>query len=238
MIRRFKQGRSKVCEIQQKSQYKNTINGIGKSIFKTNKLNELCDYIMYRNENEDLPMSKQYLSDLCNISKKTIIKWDNKMIENGFMSNDGYFYVVKSFNYDKSIKGYSLTNKEEYKSYIKSTYKIREAKGKLKKKLLENKISDDEFDLLNDSLTDSLYKANDNKIVYRINKYNIIKNNVLYKEIIKLIKETLIDSNKVNRQKSLDIKDDWRIKEYNTIKEANDSINSKLKEMGINVKTN
>ena len=148
------------------------------------------------------------------------------------------FMLQNNHNYDKSIKGYSLTNKEEYKSYIKSTYKIREAKGKLKKKLLENKISDDEFDLLNDSLTDSLYKANDNKIVYRINKYNIIKNNVLYKEIIKLIKETLIDSNKVYRQESLDIKDDWRIKEYNTIKEANDSVNSKLKEMGINVKTN
>ena len=239
LIKRFKKGRKFLCEIDEMSENKNTLNGIGKGIFNTNKLNELCDYIMYRDENEDLPISKQYLSEKCNVSRVTVSKWDKIMIENGFMSDDGYFYVVKCLNSDKSLKGYSLTNEEEYKSYISSTYKIRIAKNKLKKKLTENKIDSEEFDMFNDALTESLYNANDNKIVYKINKYNIERNNKLYSEIVNLIEETLNSKMKSDyRQYWLEenINNDWRLKEYEMQKEANNIINEKLLELGIAVK--
>lgn len=239
LIKRFKKGRKFLCEIDEMSENKNTLNGIGKGIFNTNKLNELCDYIMYRDENEDLPISKQYLSEKCNVSRVTVSKWDKIMIENGFMSDDGYFYVVKCLNSDKSLKGYSLTNEEEYKSYISSTYKIRMAKNKLKKKLTENKIDSEEFDMFNDALTESLYNANDNKIVYKINKYNIERNNKLYSEIVNLIEETLNSKVKSDyRQYWLEnsINTNWRLKEYEMKKEANNIINEKLLELGITVK--
>lgn len=239
LIKRFKKGRKFLCEIDEISENKNTLNGIGKGIFNTNKLNELCDYIMYRDENEDLPISKQYLSEKCNVSRATVSKWDKIMIENGFMSDDGYFYVVKCLNSDKSLKGYSLTNEEEYKSYISSTYKIRMAKNKLKKKLTENKIDSEEFDMFNDALTESLYIANDNKIVYKINKYNIERNNKLYSEIVNLIEETLNSKVKSDyRQYWLEnsINTNWRLKEYEMKKEANNIINEKLLELGITVK--
>lgn len=239
LIKRFKKGRKFLCEIDEVSENRNTLNGIGKGIFNTNKLNELCDYIMYRDENEDLPISKQYLSEKCNVSRVTVSKWDKIMIENGFMSDDGYFYVVKCLNSDKSLKGYSLTNEEEYKSYISSTYKIRIAKNKLKKKLTENKIDSEEFDMFNDALTESLYNANDNKIVYKINKYNIERNNKLYSEIVNLIEETLNSKVKSDyRQYWLEnsINTNWRLKEYEMKKEANNIINEKLLELGITVK--
>ena len=239
LIKRFKKGRKFLCEIDEMSENKNTLNGIGKGIFNTNKLNELCDYIMYRDENEDLPISKQYLSEKCNVSRVTVSKWDKIMIENGFMSDDGYFYVAKCLNSDKSLKGYSLTNEEEYKSYISSTYKIRIAKNKLKKKLTENKIDSEEFDMFNDALTESLYNANDNKIVYKINKYNIERNNKLYSEIVNLIEETLNSKMKSDyRQYWLEenINNDWRLKEYEMQKEANNIINEKLLELAIAVK--
>ena len=89
LIRRFKQGRKYVCEIEKESSCKELFSGIAKSMFNTNKVVELSDYIMYRNKNEDLPLSKNMLSDLCNIHRNTITKWDKKMIENNFMSNDG-----------------------------------------------------------------------------------------------------------------------------------------------------
>ena len=233
--RRFKDGRKMKCEIELKSKNENTLKGIGKTIFKTNKLSELCDYILYRDENEDLPISKSFLSELCNVSRVTITKWDRMMMENGFMSNDGCFYIVKSLNYDGSVRGYSLTDVNEYNSFIKSTFKYRKAKTMLKMKLFENKISSDEYDMLYESINESLYKATDNKNIYKISKYNMSKNNELYKSIIELIENTLVNKTKSDyRQYWLEenINNDWRRKEYEINKSIKENVNEYLKQYG------
>lgn len=124
LIKRFKKGRKFLCEIDEISENKNTLNGIGKGMFNTNKLNELCDYIMYRDENEDLPISKQYLSEKCNVSRVTVSKWDKIMIENGFMSDDGKINNDNEI-LNSIIKNISQSSDKEYRmEYINCNYDI------------------------------------------------------------------------------------------------------------------
>ena len=124
LIKRFKQGRKYVCEIEKESSCKELFSGIAKSMFNTNKVVELSDYIMYRNKNEDLPITKEMLKKLCNVNKNTITKWDKAMIDNGFMSKD---CKINNDNeiLNSIIKNISQNSDKEYRiEYINCNYAI------------------------------------------------------------------------------------------------------------------
>ena len=189
LIRRFKQGRKMVCEIIEISYKDSIINGISKGIFNTNKIVELSDYIMYRNKNEDLPLTKEMLKKLCNVSKNTITKWDKIMIENKFMSKDGYFYIVKLYDDNNNVLGYELTSEYEYKSYIKNNKYINK-RDKIIDDYNSGKIDKEQLCLMLSGLDDYI-RANKGKFVYRVNKYNIVKDNILFNQILTILESSI-----------------------------------------------
>lgn len=196
LIKRFKQGRKYVCEIEKENSCKELFSGIAKSMFNTNKVVELSDYIMYRNKNEDLPITKEMLKKLCNVNKNTITKWDKAMIDNGFMSKDGYFYIVKLYDSNGNVLGYELTSEEEYKSYVKNNIYIKK-RNKIIDDYNSSKIDKEQMCLMLSGLEDYI-RANEGKFVYRVNKYNLAKDNVLFNQIISIIELSI--TNKEYRQ--------------------------------------
>ena len=236
LIRRFKQGRKYVCEIEKADSCMEILYGIAKGMFNTDMIKEWGDYMLYRNANEDLPLSKNTLSELCNIHRNTITKWDKKMIENNFMSNDGCFYIVKVYNPDGSVKGYELTDYREYKNYHSTNYKYKRMKKDIVDRYANKEITYDEYEMQTQAINDYLI-SNEGKFVYRISKYSIERDNKLYNEIFELIKMTFEDKNKEYRQKWLEGMDEsWRVKEYELQKEAKKFVDDELNKIGINAK--
>ena len=124
LIRRFKQGRKYVCEIEKADSCMEILYGVAKGMFNTDMIKEWGDYMLYRNANEDLPLSKNTLSELCNIHRNTITKWDKKMIENNFKSNDGKINNDNEI-LNSIIKNISQNSDKEYRiDYINCNYAI------------------------------------------------------------------------------------------------------------------
>lgn len=144
---------------------------------------------MYRKENEDLALTKEMLSELCNVNRNTITRWDNLMIKNNMMTKDGYFYVVKLFDKKGHVLGYELTDKYEYQSYIRNNKYVKK-QNEILEKYKRGEIDKDLVKLALSGIEDYA-KQNENKFVYRVNKYMLAKDNTLLNQLIEIIRNTL-----------------------------------------------
>lgn len=187
LIDKSKSGRSFIYEVDHYSQDKESLNNCIEGIFNTSNNDDVkSKYIMYRILNLDKPITKKYISELCNVSNKTISRWDDKMISNELLSKDGCFYIAMDF-IDKDTANYRLTGKEEYNSFTKNNKIIKEREEHMKL-WKENKINDVTFQIYMDGSVDSL-KANYGKIVYRVSKFTLGENKELLKLVMDLIKK-------------------------------------------------
>lgn len=196
-IGKEKKGRNHLYIIKQISKDKEILNNISNVMFNTKDDYKLGDYILYRTYNIDRPITKKMISDLCNVNRNTITRWDEKMIENGFMTKDGYFYVAIDYNENNEIN-YRLTDKYEYCQYYSNSKFAKKTKD-IAEKYKKDIISYDEMRIAMQGI-DTYAKTIENKFVYKVNKFNIIKNNKLFIELLNLIKATRIDKDKIYTQ--------------------------------------
>ena len=200
LISKQKYGKTYKYEVIYLSQDKESLNNCIQSIFNTsNNDNIKSDYIMYRVTNIHRPLTRKHLSNLCNISEKTISRWDGKMIEGNLLAKDGYFYIAMDF-IDEDEAEYRLTDKYEYSQFIKNNIIIKQRKEKMAL-WKENKIDDITFQIFMDGSVNQL-KTNYGKIVYRVSKFSIGKN----KDMLELIKSLI---KKVYNREEDFYKQDW-----------------------------
>lgn len=164
--------------------YIESLNNVCTGMFNTRKQREFSDYYLYRTLNLDQPITKQFLSKLSNVNKNTISKWDSKMIENNIMTKDGFFYVAMKINPNEedSKPTYELTTKEEYTSFVKNNLFISK-RNKAYDDLQSGKIDKVTYDIIIDGTTAHML-ANKNKIVYKVNKYQLKKANIDFSDLI------------------------------------------------------
>ena len=119
LISKKKEGRVNKYEIEEINYIQDVIENTTNALFRTYKKEELGNYILYRSNNIDLPITLEMLKNLCNVSRKTIGKWDNVMLNHGLMSKYGYFYIAKDYNKDGQLIRYRITDKYEYDSFCR-----------------------------------------------------------------------------------------------------------------------
>lgn len=194
LIKQYKEGRSIMYEVVKDSEDKEIYANICQYMFDTNKIDNFADYFLSRMMNLEKPITKEIISKKANIHRNTVTKWDNKMLENNILSKDGYFYIavdyiVTSNNEKESI--YRLTSKEEYANYMQ-TSKHAKKSAEIKRKYISGIIDLDEYTMLQNEIAISQSEL-ERKFVYRVSKYNLIKNNKLYKDVFVLIKNIYKD---------------------------------------------
>lgn len=201
LIETIKEGRKTLYEVKEINNSKNIYNGICKEMFKTKKEQEFAEYFFTRILNTSTPITKELISKKVNVNKNTLTKWDNKMVENGILSlpsneiNElNYFYVACDFEIDKETltqkRHYRLTDIREYKNFMR-TNKNCNMKDEVLKEFKAGNLTEDQTVLLLDGITYNQI-AKSQKIVYRVNKFNLVKNNELTNFIVELIKELYI----------------------------------------------
>lgn len=187
LINKTKEGRNNVYEIDKINDSKELLNNITNYMFGTNNDYSFSDYFMYRLFNINKPITKEMLSKWCKVNRKTITRWDEKMLMNNVLSKDGYFYIAMEFDKDKKPT-YRITCKDEYSSYIKCS-RFANKKQEIAQKYKKDEIDYDTMQMLMDSVT-AYAQTIEDKFVYRVSKFQIKKNNKLFKDICNLIKDT------------------------------------------------
>ncbi|MEX0083125.1 hypothetical protein AB2T90_11890 [Clostridium butyricum] len=183
-IDKIKEGRNTYFIVEKFSDEKELYNNIVSNVFNTKEEEKFTDYFVYRISNTNRPMSKQLLSEKADINRKTVGKWDLKMIEHKILNKDGYFYIAMELDKEGN-KCYRLTDKFEYNSYVKNS-KFVKLRSELMEQWKNNKIDDDMFNVIYDGTTLQAM-ANEGKFVYRINKFELQKDSELAKEMLKMI---------------------------------------------------
>ena len=187
LIDKTKEGRNSIYEINKINDSKELLNNITNFMFGTNDDYRFSDYFMYRIMNIEKPITKEMLSKWCKVNRKTITRWDDKMLMNNILSKDGYFYIAMEFNNDKKPT-YRITCKEEYSSYIKCS-RFANKKKEIAQRYKKDEIDYDMMQMLMDSLN-SYAQEVEKKFVYRVSKFQLQKDNQLCIDICNLIKDT------------------------------------------------
>ena len=186
---KIKEGRKSYFILKKYAEDKELLNNIIVNLFNTKEEEKFINYYFYRlfNIRHRKPVSKELLSQKVNVNRKTITKWDDKMLEHKIISKDGYFYI--SLKLDKEgNKTYNLTDRFEYNAYVKNSKFVKKRKDAMIK-WKNNEIDDDTFKIIYDGTTLEAL-AIEGKFVYKISKYQIEKDSELGKQILRLIVNT------------------------------------------------
>ena len=186
-ISKIKEGRSNIYEVDKINDSKKLLNDITNFMFGTKNDYSFGDYFMYRLMNLNKPITKEMLSKWCKVNRKTITRWDEKMILNNILAKDGYYYIAMEFDNDKKPT-YRITCRDEYSSYIKCS-RFAKKKQEIAQKYKKDEIDYDTMQMLMDSVT-AYAQTIEDKFVYRVSKFQLKKNNQLFKDIYKLITDT------------------------------------------------
>lgn len=190
-IDKIKEGRNVKYIVNKISDDKKILNDITVNMFGTRNDKDFGDYVLYRLYNLSKPITNKMLSEWCNVNRNTISKWDDEMIRNGFMTKDGYFYMAIDYD-NKNKPTYRLTTKHEYISYLKCS-KYANKKREIAERYKRSEISYDEMEIAIEGINE-FAKTIEKKFVYRINKFQLVKNNYLFVELVTLIENTRTDN--------------------------------------------
>ena len=186
-ISKDKIGRSNFYKVKKINNYALVYSSICENLFGTRLYEEFSEYFLYRMLNTNEPLTKEYLSELSNVSRKTIGKWDDKMVENNMLIKDGKWYVAVDYTEEngKKISTYRITDKYEYESYLKNS-KIAKSKANAKLKYIRGDINLDEYTLIIEGIARAESFLSE-KFVYSISKFKIPTKKKLIDDIYDLI---------------------------------------------------
>ena len=155
------------------------------------KQNEFAKYFNYRDQNIDSPITKKMISNLVGVDRHLIGKWDDSMIKDKLLLKDGFWYIPADYEKDENgnVIGvtYRNTDKNEFNSFMRDK-RITNTIESAKIKLIENKITWDEYDAIIAGISVHLAMI-ENKYIFRINKFIINDKNELYEQLKFMVKE-------------------------------------------------
>jgi hypothetical protein len=184
-VKKIKEGKTSYYIIEEikDSKTKVLVNSICRHVFATNRPKEFSNYFRERTEKSknNIPVSLEQLSQKNNIGISTIYKWDLKLLDKKIISKDGYFY----FRIDKTNYTVEQVTQEEYKNFWKNKGEFL-SKQKIQEKFNEGKLSfQDAMDLV-ESMA-ALRMAIDDKYFFKVKKYKLNEDNLLYSDFLNLI---------------------------------------------------
>lgn len=183
-INKFKEGRKVFYEIELINESQEVLSNLCNHVYKVKrKKEEFCKYYMLRTDEDNIPRSKADISKDVEISKATIDKWDNKLIELKIISKDGFFY----FSIDKNTNEINQCTEEEYKTFWKNSHMLK-AFNDLQIKYLNGEITLNQLQLASADIG-AFMVAISNKYYFRTKKYKVNKDNKLYIDTKTLIEE-------------------------------------------------
>ncbi|AOR23889.1 hypothetical protein [Clostridium taeniosporum] len=186
ILGQVKEGRQVYYELEKEDDNKEILNNIIYYMFGTREFKKFCKYYLYRLANLDRPLTTELLSKLVGVNIHTITKWDNKMLANNILSQDGKWYIAIDY-WEDTKETYRNTDIWEYNSFAKNT-RIANSKTRAIQKYKTDKINKQELEMLEDSIG-IRREVIKNKFVYYVRKYKLKKGYKLSLDIVKLIKE-------------------------------------------------
>lgn len=189
LIEKLKEGRKVYYILEQERGDKEVYSNMIKYVYNTNKEDEFSKYFSLRTvNNNNFPLSKNDISNVAEVSKRTVTTWDNKLIDYNIISKDGYFY----FCIDKENKTIKQCEKEEYKCFWRNTAYIKAFKD-LQLKYINGIIDLNQLTLASAEIGASVALIT-NRYYYRVKKYKTNTENKLYIDTFNLIKSLYGDT--------------------------------------------
>ncbi|WP_455789312.1 hypothetical protein [Clostridium butyricum] len=188
LISTEKEGRNTYYNIskEEKGKCKELLNNIIKYHFGTTHYEQFIKYLLYRFYNLGQPITKKLIADNIGVDKKTITRWDNKLLEHNFIGKDGYWYVRAEIKENNII--YVLTDEWEYNSYSNNMRYVA------KDNMIVQRLEDEEFDRIDFELMLEALKdrksITDDKYVYRVKKFFKKNDYELCTQLFKMILST------------------------------------------------
>lgn len=187
LISKEKVGRSNKYFIKKINDYAFLYTSVYENMFGTKLYEEFSEYFLYRIFNINEPISATYLSKLAKVSRNTIGKWDDTMVENDMLIKDGRWYVAIDYTIEdgKQVSTYRITDKYEYESYLNNS-KLAKNKAKVRLRYINGEIDLDDYTLMIEGIARAEALTCD-KVVYFVSKYKIPTEKKLIDDIYDLI---------------------------------------------------
>lgn len=151
-----------------------------RTIYSTSRADKFINYFNIRTIEQ--PKTIKEIAVESNVAEKTIIKWDNILLDKRILSKDGFYY----FKLDRSTNEIIEISKEEYKRFWKNRVYLK-AFSDLRRKYMEGEISLIELQLTSGDVA-VILSAIENKYCFKIKKYKVNQNQ-LYINTKKIIEE-------------------------------------------------
>lgn len=180
----IKEGRKKYYIIEQIGE-KGVYNNMCKYVYNTNRQDSFSRYFHMRTEYSKVnkPVGQKEIATIAGVSRNTISKWDNTLIDKNIIAKDGFFY----FYIKADTKEVIQCSIEEYKSFWRNKALLR-AFNTLQGRYLKGEITLNELTLSSAELG-SLIGMIENKYYFRTKKYKLHGDNKLYLDTEGIIKE-------------------------------------------------
>ena len=156
-----------------------------KYVFEIKENDKFEKYFVKRTDNIKEPITLELLSNHCNTSRKTISKWDNKMVDKQIISKDGFFYMYK----DNITNEEYQISKEEYKNYWRDKAYLNELSN-LQDRYYKGEINLTQFQILSIEVS-NLKNAISKGYAYKVKRFKLNDDSVLYQDMSNLIKEKI-----------------------------------------------
>ena len=190
LISKEKKGRSYVYNVQEINSSKKTYSDVCNNVFHTNLYEEFAEYYLYRMLNLNEPISQKYLGELSGVTRQTVGKWDDTMVDTELLKKDGYWYIAVDYTTDENgdkIPNYRHSCKEEWLQYMENS-RFAKSKQRIKMKYISNVINIDEYSALLEEIARREFAIAD-KFVYRIRKFRNPRETTFRDEMFNLIQD-------------------------------------------------
>lgn len=180
----IKEGRKKYYIIEQVGE-KGVYNNMCKYVYNTNRQDSFSRYFHMRTEYSKVnkPVGQKEIATIAGVSRNTISKWDNTLIDKNIIAKDGFFY----FYIKADTKEVVQCSIEEYKSFWRNKALLK-ACDTLQSRYLRGEITLNELTVSSLALG-GLVGVIENKYYFRTKKYKVHKDNKLYLDTEGIIKE-------------------------------------------------
>jgi hypothetical protein len=159
-----------------------------KYVYGTSLEKEFSTYFALRTilNNWSICYNTKELAERSSVSSKTIRKWDNTLMDKEIIARDGYFYFCITNDIENKIYKVEQSNNEEYKAFWRNKAYMSAFK-KLQDKYYKGELTLTELQLASADIG-AIRQVIDKKYYYRVKKFKTHKDNELYNDTMKLIK--------------------------------------------------
>jgi len=187
LIQKTKKGRKVFYEIKEEQEEVKAAHNVIEYYYNTKSFQKFSDYFTCRTTcaKEDICTTITQISDVVDVSEKTVSKWDSMLVDKSILSKDGYYYFSREEDSETGEYINRRISKEEYTSFWQNKGYAK-AMQSLQDKYDNGLIT---FNELQIAIADAseILKVINNKYCFRIKKYLVNETNPMYIDTVDLI---------------------------------------------------